>query len=86
MSKKLCAILALSLLTAVSSAAALADQCKLIVASRTSLDEAKQLTVEYSERFEVNICEDTCDNDFTYSSSPSERECETVCEAIEDNC
>ena len=52
MSKKLCAILALSVLTAVSSAAALADQCKLIVASRTSLDEAKQLTVEYSERFE----------------------------------
>ncbi|WP_162797909.1 hypothetical protein [Sulfitobacter sp. JL08] len=34
----------------------------------------------------VDLCEDTCDDDFSYSSSPNKRECEKVCEAIEDNC
>lgn len=34
----------------------------------------------------VDLCEDTCRTEFSYSSSPTKRECEEVCEEIEDEC
>lgn len=34
----------------------------------------------------VDLCEKTCDDDFSYSSSPNKRECEKVCKAIKKDC